>query len=968
MNNHRSLNIEVATRQCFGGMFEKTSTDLRLAQNIMSGTLHIAPHPAWPMPNKLDWTEDPFKQRNWRAQLHMLRWLEPLRRAGIEGDIDAGARWIAVMKSWVTSNPANNSAADFAWADMVEAIRAMCMVFGLPLAGKENAWLLDSIRQHGEWLADANHIGKANHALHQHQALFVIGRLFGNEAWTEAATSRLLELFSRSYDEQGVNDEGSLGYHKNNYIWWRTALRRLEVEGIPAPTAAHRLDLALTELAHATRPDGKLELIGDTETTTLGSISSPYIDYVKSAGAVGQPPADLSKVYKAGYVFGRSGWGEYERDFADELYYSLSFGAQDRIHGHCDGGSLTLHSNGQPWLVDSGKYGYKVDAMRDYCLSRQGHNVVVIEGATYHPSTVVELVSHSLTSDLDEFIFRDTGYEGVELIRHLVYSRAGDFFVVIDTVTSSQGPVTAKQRWHLDDKTKSVASRKGYKLTREGGAADILWSGNLPELSVISGLEEPLDGWISKSWMERKSAEVLQATKTGERFRFITLISTAKSFKLEKVSSSDGAISVSADNGRNHFDLTIRTNSSSQAVRAVGAASGSTVSEIRRRLEQVLPSDLPLPPGIADADEFTSYHWQECKSWIARQTQPYDARLRVLEHLLCLLSQTALNDNSADLGLRSAIIDVAGADIGPTLGLTDASFNLLREPLIEWPGAAPLVSRTYKSPVKTVTSPEELCDPDNSTRITTAQVGALLLPFLTRSGSSDKLVVKFHGALNRVRSTLPMFQGLNSALSTSDSFMIFQDPCLDLNRSMSLSWFLGDSENNIHEACARYILETKNRVGARDIILTGNSGGGFTALQVAAFLPDAKVLVFNPQTDVRAYHAFAADAALKTCFGQTSETLDPSLAARTSAISAYRHLAVVPQVLYVQNTGDIHHVKHHRDPFELMLREDHPDQLHRVRFADEDWGPGHVSPTAERLHHFHALLGMWQPESELSLP
>ncbi|WP_146364524.1 heparinase II/III domain-containing protein [Arthrobacter yangruifuii] len=968
MNNHRSLNIEVATRQCFGGMFEKTSTDQRLVQTIMSGTLHITPHPAWLIPDKLDWTEDPFDQRNWRAQLHMLRWLDPLRRAGIDGDIDAGERWIAVVKSWVTSNPANNSAADFAWADMVEAIRAMCMVFGLPLAGEENGWLLDSIWQHGEWLADSAHIGKANHALHQHQALFVIGRLFGNDAWTEAASSRLLELFSKSYDEQGVNDEGSLGYHKNNYIWWRTAIRRLDVEGIPAPTAVNRLDLALTELAHATRPDGKLELIGDTETTTLGSISSPQIDYVKSAGAVGQPPTNLSKVYNAGYVFGRSGWGEYERDFADELYYSLSFGAQDRIHGHCDGGSFTLHSNGQPWLVDSGKYGYKVDAMREYCLSRQGHNVVVIEGATYDPSTVVELLSHSLTSDLDEFIFRDTGYEGVELLRHVVYSRAGDFFVVIDTITSSQGPVTAKQRWHLDDETKSVTTRKGYQLMREGGTADIQWSGNFPELSVISGQDEPFDGWISTSWMERRSAEVLQATKTGERFRFITLISAAKSLTLEKVSSSAGTISVSAGNGRNHFDLAIGASNSSMAVRAVGAVHGSTVSEIRRQLEQVLPLDLPLPQEIAGVHKFTSNHWKECKLWVATQGQPYDARLRILEHLLSLLSQSAMNDNAADLGLRSAIIDVAGADIGPSLGLTDASFGLLREPLIEWPGAVPLVSRTYKSPVNTVTAPEEMFDPDSSARITTAHVGALLLPFLTRSGSSDKLVVKFHGALNRVRSTLPMFQGLNSSLSTSDSFMIFQDPCLDLNRSMSLSWFLGDSDHNIHESCARYIRETQNRVGAREIVLTGNSGGGFTALQVAAFLPDAKVLVFNPQTDIRAYHAFAAEAALKTCFGQTIETLDPFLEARTSAISAYKRLAVVPQVLYVQNRGDIHHVKHHRDPFEIMLREDHPDQRHRVRFVDEDWGPGHVSPTAERLQHFQALLGVWQPEAETSLP
>lgn len=967
MNNHRSVNIEVATRQCFGGMFEKTSADQRLTQNILSGQLHITPHPSWRVPEKLSWIEDPFQQRNWRAQLHMLRWLEPLRRSGMNGDIDAADRWIHVVKSWVESNPRDHSAADFAWADMVEAIRSMCMVFGLPLAGENNEWLLKSIWEHGEWLSNASHIGKANHALHQHQALFIIGRLFDNEVWVDTAVSRLMDLFAQSYDDQGVNVEGSLGYHKNNYIWWRTALRRLSVEGIECSIASERLDLALVELAHATRPDGKLELIGDTETTDLSSVSAPQLDYIKSAGAFGEPPKDKSTVYRAGYAFGRSGWGEYERDFEDELYYSLSFGPQNRIHGHCDGGSITLHSNRQPWLVDAGKYAYKADAMRDYCLSRLGHNVIVIEGSQYDPSSQVELVSHTLSTDLDEYVLRDAGYEGVVINRHVVYCRAGDFFVVVDTVKSTRGCVTARQRWHLDPQTKSEATRTGYKLLRQDDTAEIRWSGKLPELSVVSGQHQPFDGWISTKWMEQEPAEVLQATKSGERFRFITLIFAAKSVSLEKVVSSAGAICVSAGNSRNHFQVTVQERGSLIAVRGAGATDGGNLSEIRERLAGIVPNDVSLPSALEQTSEFTTKYWQMCKSWLDGYARSYDARLKLLEHLLNMVARASSDHETPDYGLRSAVIDVAGADIAALLGLSSTSLGILREPLIEWPGTAPMTSQTYKSPIRTIDSPNSITVPPGGTQITTAQIGAFVLPMLTRRGTSDRLIVRFHGALNRGRSTLPIFQGLNSSIQGNDSFVIFQDPCLDLNRSMSLSWYLGDLEHNIHEFAASYVIKIRDELDAKEIVLMGGSGGGFTALQVSTFLPDAKVLVFNPQTDVRAYHSSAAETALMTCFGQSVDSLDPSLVTRASCISAFEKLSELPQVLYVQNSGDIHHVRHHRDPFERMLKETHPEQIHSVRFVDEDWGPGHVSPTAVRALHFQNMLKEWQLEPRPSM-
>jgi hypothetical protein len=959
---NRPLNMEVATRQCIGGMFEGSSADKTRARDILAGTVTLSPHPTWAIPDQMIWTADPFKQKNWRAQLHMLRWLEPVRRAALNGDVEARDCWLNFTRSWVSANASGQSEADFAWADMVEAIRGMCLVFGLPLAEGDNKWLVDSIWEHGEWMADSNHLGIANHALHQHQSLFVIGSLFRNKTWQTIATERLSDLFETSYDAEGVNEEGSLGYHKNNYIWWRTALTRLELEGAPLPESTAKLDLAALELAHATRPDGTLELIGDTEQTTLGALDSPEINWVKSGGALGSPPAETSKVYSRGYAFGRSGWGEYERDFSDELFYSLSFGVANRVHGHADGGSITLHANGHPWLVDSGKYAYKTDPMRSYCLSRRGHNVVIIEGKEYDRNSNVKLISHSLSQELDEYTLRDEGYQGIELTRQIAYSRAGDFFVIVDTVKSEVGPVTAHQRWHLDCDTRPEAARNGYQMVRDGSVGNIYWSGSLPTLSVIAGQDKPLDGWISTKWMEKKSAPVIQATRTGEAFRYITIIAATKnnSFIVEKVEAARGRIKVSTISGRNHFTLDLNANGSSISARPVGTTeAGQSLANILINIEKLMQgqNDHPSPP-YANREDYKVRYWPEYFAWINASDDEYSARVSILHHLMRILIRRGSRLKN-DQGLRAAIMDVAGKDIAVAVGLSASVLGIMREPLIKWAQSPQMISNTYKSPVQTVNSPQELIDLTPSPTITTMLAGGLVLPYIARRGTNKTLTVKFHGALNRMKTSLPLFQGLTASNREADNYMIFQDPSLDLDRSMNLGWYLGVPQKDLHQTCAELILAVKNQIGADKIQLTGSSGGGFAALQVASFIPDSTVLVFNPQTDVRRYFRAAADVAISACFNERISSLAASLEQRVSVIARYSTLVDIPRVMYVQNRGDAHHVQNHRAPFASMMQTTHPQQLHRVRFMDEDWGPGHVAPDLATYARFYDEMADW---------
>lgn len=966
MSTH-TINLDVVRRQTLGEMFKKRSSDRALADDVLRGELSMRPHPAWNFEEPIDWKADPFGQRNWQAQLHMLRWLEPVRRVALDGDQAAREFWLRTCKSWIEANPQSDpkqkddkgNYVSYAWADMVEALRGMVLTFGLPLIqGGEDQWLVESIYAHGSWLSDPKHLGHSNHALHQHQALFVIGSALGNSEWTELAVQRLAGLFEENYDDEGVNVEGAIGYHKNNLVWWEEAFKRLDLEGVARPASADRLNLAYLELAHATKPDGTLELIGDTEATNAGVLSSPELDYVRSEGAAGQPPADLTKTYSAGYVFGRSGWGDHERDFKKETFYSLSYGKANRVHGHQDGASLTLHSNGQPWLVDAGKYAYKRDSMRDYCLSRLGHNVVEVVGRAYDPKAEVSLVRSFTSDEVDDFTFADPGYEGVELKRRIVYCRGGDFFVVIDNVFSTD-EVSARQRWHLDADTAVEDIPGGVKLDRDGKSSFILWKGNLPAVSTVKGSEEPFDGWMSRKWMEKLPSPVVSAEQTGRRFRFITIIAApaSGSFSVKKLDATGGRMALSAISGRYQFNLAVEEDRVAVTLgeeRQMSSALEDVRSAWLKAMDLCREADVAWAAPKPDNGKFSTRYWALLKSWVGDRETTRPARLEALTILLDLLLDVS-QDSNDDQGLRTAIVDLLSNDLTEQLGLNNSALGVMREPLIAWRDVE-LRSNTYGRRIQTISAPEEIAfDDEEKSKIYSANLGGLVLPFAVGRGPSDLLSVRFHGAINRTKTTLPFFQGLTSELMEGGNHAVFQDPSLDLNKSMTLSWYLGDGSTNVHRFMAECIQKLQSETGASQVLLAGSSGGGFTALQVAAYLPESVALVFNPQTDVKEYFRTSADVALATCL-QPDVDVEEARGIRlsTSVVETYATLKDLPRVLYVQNTGDTHHVTKHRDPFRRMLESEHSGNDNRIEFIDVEWGPGHVAATAELYAHFRA--------------
>lgn len=199
------------------------------------------------------------------------------------------------------------------------------------------------------------------------------------------------------------------------------------------------------------------------------------------------------------------------------------------------------------------------------------------------------------------------------------------------------------------------------------------------------------------------------------------------------------------------------------------------------------------------------------------------------------------------------------------------------------------------------------------------------LDALVANKSTDILVVAFHGATNRANTTLPRFEWLRTILDLDVSSAYFSDPTLLLDHEMQLSWYTGWEGVDVHQRIANEITKIAVTVGAKKVILTGSSGGGFAALQISALIPDSIAVPFNAQTAVNAYRVNGVSwnvqhHYVKTVWPKISATLTPpgnvegggwdkGVDDRLSAVR--RYATKRPNRVYmIQNEEEFHYDQH----------------------------------------------------------
>ncbi|WP_144794992.1 heparinase II/III family protein [Kocuria palustris] len=216
------------------------------------------------------------------------------------------------------------------------------------IADQTVAWVLD----------DANYRPN-NHGLMSSIALLLwhvaVERVEGGSTALDTALTRIVELAEEAFDDRGMCNENTVGYHNFNLHCYREVLRIQDAEQI-----SETIDEQLRPILDRAREALELTMLQDDTIPTIGDSGKYRPAVVHSRNRSSAFPDSGLAVYKS-----------------ERLYVSLVGGARTEVHKHADDTALTVHRDGAPLLVDAGSYLYdKTDPYRKAMESSLGHCVI----------------------------------------------------------------------------------------------------------------------------------------------------------------------------------------------------------------------------------------------------------------------------------------------------------------------------------------------------------------------------------------------------------------------------------------------------------------------------------------------------------------------------------------------------------------------------------------------------------------
>jgi hypothetical protein len=516
-----------AQAQCSIGLGRGKRGTKKAAEQLMAGRADLGVYGWFRLTKNPRWKPVSTLDSSGKGHMHSLHYLLPLLRRGVKaGDKAMVDRFYSVVRDWVRDNKPGGRTSRYAWGPPIyEGFRAQVLVCAAAGPKGQKKWLRRALKKHGEMMADyRRYEGVNNASLHQSMGLYAIGVAVGRPAWRQLAITRERSLAVRLVHGDGSDEEGALTYAINNYRWFQQAAQRLRLAGDPVPQELLRVNATPGFIAHATRPDGRVEALGDTSPEPLARNRwlGTAAEFAATGGASGAPPSETFAGFDGGYVFGRSGWGDGKRALADETYFSVRAGRADGIpHAHDDAAAVTLYAHGSPLLFDTGQWRYTYGTTRSFVVSRAAHNVVLVHGV---PRTNPRPdLRTTRANGLDIATVVDRGYRGVTLTRTVAYDRVEDVLLVWDRLDADR-TVKASQQWGLGrDRRVRLDADEAHTAGPGADVSMLFTSGGAP-LDVAKGRRAPMRGWNSQAYAELSPAPSVRATQKGTSLSWLTVI------------------------------------------------------------------------------------------------------------------------------------------------------------------------------------------------------------------------------------------------------------------------------------------------------------------------------------------------------------------------------------------------------------------------------------------------------------
>ena len=388
--------------------------------------------------------------------------------------------------------------------------------------------------------------------------------------WRRIALERLYQQMDDEVYPDGMEYELAAGYSNwvvSNYhkILDLAALNDLQAE-VPADYRA-RLEKCYNYLAGAAMPNGAIPGLNDSGNADVrGMLSKAYTVYparedflyVATGGARGKAPAQTSFAFPyTGHYVMRSGWD------ADACYLLFDSGPYGYGHQHEDKLHFVLWAYGKQHVLDPGNYSYDASKWRRYVLTTPGHNTVMLDGEGQHragrrqtnvwpkpwntPTPTGDDTRWVSTPAFDfaAGTYRD-GYgpkndTTVTHTRRVLFVKGTpaskdqsekanassmSYYVLLDTLSAAPGkPHRCEALFHLDAPTAALNANTLAVATQNADASNLAvipLAGDGLKAEIVSGREEPVQGWSNGPW--RAVPTIVYSKEAPGTVRFVTVL------------------------------------------------------------------------------------------------------------------------------------------------------------------------------------------------------------------------------------------------------------------------------------------------------------------------------------------------------------------------------------------------------------------------------------------------------------
>jgi hypothetical protein len=313
------------------------------------------------------------------------------------------------------------------------------------------------------------------------------------------------KIFDKQFTAEGVHCEHSPHYH----IFAQRRITALSsINGIKDDHVDATLEKSRHVLPWLAFPNGSLAAVGDSGGTTkpLTTVQESETCHLEdgSSYAVG----DFTR---SGYAVVRS---MPEIPIEEQSMLFITGMMWSYTHKHADDLSFELFENGRFILVDSGKYGYVKNLMREYVESAAAHNTISLETTKVLPSKLKPYGSalSAITPKGDHFEITGS-INRPELFsqdRRLLY-RPGSFLVVRDHIQVSSPERLVSSLHFAPDLEVHLTNQTAEAELGAGRSLRVRLLDGDCHLEKVRGQHDPVLGWATVKYLKMTPTTTLRA-------------------------------------------------------------------------------------------------------------------------------------------------------------------------------------------------------------------------------------------------------------------------------------------------------------------------------------------------------------------------------------------------------------------------------------------------------------------------